>query len=518
MEMVEETKVFSESLIWSLQRDYFKENGIEAWKNSEVPHYITNNPFLAKSYAEIVFHFFMDIERMNGKVNEKIYLIELGGGTGRLAYHFLTYFQELCQSVSASIPEFCYILSDLPSKNIDFWNCHPQLKPFVEQGNLDFSVFDVEKDTSIHLIHSNKTISIQSLSQPLLVVANYFFDSIPHDLFYFDNGTVFECLVHLTSNSNTENPSPAEQLKSAHLNYQYKIIENSPYEERFFNDLLENYKTHIKKSHVLIPSVGIRCLERLRQFSNEGILLLSADKGYHCISELDEQTEPALVYHGSFSLTVNYHAFKLYGEDQGGQTFFTPHSHQHLNLIGLLIVPGAGLYTNTKAAYDRFISGFGPDDFFSLKKYFEKHFHEMKQGQLLSFIRLSGYDAHLFKQCIPHFRKILSEISSQDKQGMFVMIQRVWEMYYPIGEDQDLAFDMGTMLYQMDLYEEAIVFFMRSLEGFGQAAPTYYNLAICYYMLANEKALDYLEICLQLDPSHMEAATLRTSIASKGGV
>ncbi|TDF94134.1 SAM-dependent methyltransferase [Paenibacillus piri] len=516
MEIVEETKPFAESLIWTLQRDYFKENGIQAWTNSEVPHYITNNPFLAHAYAEIVLHFLKDIKRMKSQTNEKVYLIELGGGSGRLAYRFLKYIDEFCKSVSGEFPEFCYILSDLPPKNIEFWKDHRQLQTFVERGMLDFAIFDVEKDTRIHLIHSQTTIDVQSLAQPLIVIANYFFDSIPHDLFYFDNGTAFECAVHLTCDGLTDNLSPAEQLKSVNLDYQYKAIEKFPYEQRFFNDLLELYRSSIKRSHVLIPSVGIRCLERLGHLSNEGVFLLSADKGYHLLSELDEQDEPSLVHHGSFSLTVNYHALRIFCEDQGGQTLVTPHSHQHLNLIGLLMMSNSADYIDTKAAYSRFVGRFGPDDFFSFKKHFEKYFHKMNQGQLMSIIRLSGYDAHLFKQCIPYYRKLLPKISSQDKRSMLFVIQAVWEGYYTIGEDQDLAFEIGTLLYQMDLYNEAVVFFERSLNAYGQAAPTYYNLAICCYMLANKNVLNYLDICLQLDPNHIEAATLLKTISDEG--
>jgi hypothetical protein len=515
MRILEETKPFSQSLIWSLQREYFKENGIKAWKTGEVPHYITNNPPLAKAYAELVFHFLKDIKRNKVEASETVYLLELGGGTGRLAYHFLTYMNRIYEAASTQCLDFCYILSDLPPKNIEFWRKHPRLQPYIEKGMLDFAVFDVENDTVIHLIHSHKTISTQSLSQPLIVIANYFFDSIPHDLFYFEDGTASECTVHVSNSEDiAEILSPADQLRSLELDYQYNPIELFHYEDKFFNDLLDFYKSHIKCSHVLFPSVGMRCLERLKQLSKDGLFLLTADKGHHLLAELDEQSSPSLVYHGSFSLTVNYHAFRRFCEDQGGQAYVTPHSHQHLNLMGLLMLPNAASYTNTCLAFERFVSGFGPDDFFSLKKHFEHHFHEMKLGQLMSLFRLSGYDAHLFKQCVRHLIQILPNSSPIEKQDMLLIIQSVWNCYYPIGEDQDLAFDIGTLLYQMDYYEEAIVFFVHSLKDYGDAAPTYFNLASCFYMLNSEKAGDCLEMCLELDPDHMEAMALRTAIAN----
>ncbi|NEW07886.1 hypothetical protein GK047_17955 [Paenibacillus sp. SYP-B3998] len=99
---------------------------------------------------------------------------------------------------------------------------------------------------------------------------------------------------------------------------------------------------------------------------------MTADKGHQLMAELDEQPSPSLVYHGSFSLTVNYHAFRRFCESQGGQVYVTPHSHQHLNLMGLLMLPDASFYTNTCLAFERFIIGFDPDDFYSLNSIFMK--------------------------------------------------------------------------------------------------------------------------------------------------
>ncbi|NEW07885.1 hypothetical protein GK047_17950 [Paenibacillus sp. SYP-B3998] len=100
----------------------------------------------------------------------------MGSGTGRFAYHFLTYLSRIYESTSLKYLDFCYILNDLPTENLEFWRCHPNLEPFVEKENLDFAVFDVENDTVIHLIHNKTTINPQSLFHPLILIANYFFD------------------------------------------------------------------------------------------------------------------------------------------------------------------------------------------------------------------------------------------------------------------------------------------------------------------------------------------------------
>ncbi len=56
-----ETEVpLSQSLIWRLQRDFYAQRGIKAWTEDMVPSYITNNPFIAEIYAQIVAGFVTD--------------------------------------------------------------------------------------------------------------------------------------------------------------------------------------------------------------------------------------------------------------------------------------------------------------------------------------------------------------------------------------------------------------------------------------------------------------------------
>ena len=62
--ILETQQVFSKSLLWDLQRQYFAQMGVEAWRQGEVPHYVTSNPTIANSYAEVVFAFWRDQQRL----------------------------------------------------------------------------------------------------------------------------------------------------------------------------------------------------------------------------------------------------------------------------------------------------------------------------------------------------------------------------------------------------------------------------------------------------------------------
>ncbi|MEW9701182.1 SAM-dependent methyltransferase [Paenibacillus sp. SI8] len=514
--LVHEPVPYSQSTLWSIQRDYYESQGIKAWQGGEVPHYITNTPYIAKAYAEVIFGFLRDQARLKKQTLDPIYIMELGGGSGRLAFQILQFLQQLCEQASFEVPGYTYILSDFALKNISFWEANDRLRPFTELGLLDFARFDAEHDREIQLIRSQRTITAHSLSTPLLIIANYFFDTIPQDLFYFSNGQAFEChVITQLAKSSSMPASPVEQFGNLSFDYQLSPVTSFGYKDQRFNAVLEDYRDQLEESYVLFPSVGLQCLERLRALSTEGFLLLSADKGHHRVGNLDHRPIPSLVHHGSISLTVNYHAMISYYGQLGSLCLSTEHTHRHLNIVGVLMLDDAGAYSDTRHAFKQFVESFGPDDFFHVKKFCNQHMKDIEISLFFSLIRLSLYDAHFFKPYIPRLLILLPNCSESEKIDMKHMIHSVWERYYPIGEKYDLAFDLGLLLYQMDDYTDAIAMFNQSISGYGGNYSVFYNIAACYYRIENDlQAEIFLDKCLEIKPTHAEAQALKKRLAS----
>lgn len=90
MHHLEKQQPFSQSLIWQLQRAYF----MRAWRSGEVPHYITSNPVMGRTYAELVLAFLCDLS-LKGQRKETVYLLVLRAGYDRLCYHFFKHFEKL---------------------------------------------------------------------------------------------------------------------------------------------------------------------------------------------------------------------------------------------------------------------------------------------------------------------------------------------------------------------------------------------------------------------------------------
>jgi hypothetical protein len=485
MHTIDQARPFVQSHIWQLQRDYFNTVGISAWSQGEVPHYISSNPVMGKAYAEMVLAFLRDLS-LKGQTEETVYLIELGAGHGRLCHHFFMHFEKYYTKSAFPLPPFCYILSDFTRSNIDFWTRHPRLHTYCNKGLLDFALFDAEKTESIHLEHRNTTIEIGELSQPLIVIGNYFFDTIPQSLYWMSKEKLALPMLGLTSETDPDNLSSAELIKTLQLDYTYEAIPSLPYPDSpILQSVFASYRDQFEDTHLLFPDIGIQCLERLRALSKSGLLLLAADKGRYALEHLDHHPAPSLTKHGSFSLSVNFHAFIEYCRLLGGHSIFPDLEPASLVIGSLLILPKPETYLETITAYDRYINDYNPDDFFYIKKLLENRFDTLSYKQMLATLRLSGYDAHFYLQMHEHLKTIALEITQQQRQDLRSAAHRIWQTYYPLGESTDVSFALGEILLVLEFYKEALPYFKLSNILHGEKGITLFNIVTCHCSLGD---------------------------------
>ncbi|MGE7056749.1 SAM-dependent methyltransferase, partial [Paenibacillus glucanolyticus] len=420
---------FSEAPIWDLQRTYYEELGMKAWNNDQVPQYITSNPMIATAYAEVIFGFLRD--RANqGDMTEPVTILELGAGAGRLGYHILHKLCELRDYAGIALPPFRYVMTDLPQKNVSAWNQHPAMQTYIEQGLLDFARFDAVHDKELNLVVSKTTIRTGDLKQPLLIIANYFFDGIPQELIYVGEGKIFESDVVIDFPEQYEKLKPSEALERMKLAFEHQRAPKYEEETYPYRDVIAHYQQELEDSHILFPEVGLNCLERLNQLSTSGFLLLTADKGDHRLENWKFAEPPQLIYHGSFSLTTNYHALQHVFEQRGAEAIFPTQHYKNINIGCILMLEEPTTYANTRLAYRQFIERFGPDEFFLLKEWIDRNIESMGIQQILSFWRLGGYDAEFFIQSAKRISNLLPEANDEEmldiRKGIYIM----WSSYY----------------------------------------------------------------------------------------
>lgn len=432
---LEEPRLFAQSSLWKLQRRYFAERGADAWIQGDVPHYVTSNPVVANSYAHIIVACWRDYLRLVPDAlaeEEPFYLCELGAGSGRLAFHLLQQLLRLCAAMQLPAIPFRYVLTDSSSSLLEFWDRHPYFQPFFASGLLDYAHFDVEQSTSLHLQRSGKTLDVGSLRHPLIVIANYVFDSVPQDLYCMQEQGCFAGLISLSVEQDPETLTVAEVLETLQVDYTYQPLSAAPYQDPLLNELLADYQRTLHETHLLFPATGLHCLQRLRTLSTHGALVLSADKGDHRLQVLDNQAAPELVRHGSFSLLVNYHAFHAFCERSNGQALFPTHPHEHINVGGFLLLNRQEEYIATRSAYQQYIQMYGPDDFYTISVHARQRVLAMTCAEMLSYVRLSCYDSHLFACYLPRLLSLAAELGQAERQAVSEVVRLVWQNYFPL--------------------------------------------------------------------------------------
>lgn len=483
---VETVKPFSESLIWQLNRDFYNTKGIDAWRKNMVPHHLTSNSMTSKTYAELIFAFLKDLAK-KGHTQEKVYIIELGAGHGRMAFHTLKHLERLTAQKGLGLPSFCYVLSDIVEDNLNFFHNHPQFQSYYKRGILDLTYFDAVGSQEMQLRHSGIKVSIESLNVPLIAIANYFFDSIPTDLFYFKDKKISACSVSLKTSEDPEGMDSMTLLEKMKIDFYHDPLSDSPYyKQAILNNILEDYKDLLSNSYLFFPRTGLNCIKNLKQLSKKGMLLLSMDKGFHEIKDLKKIQQPEMITHGSMSFWVNYHAYGAYCNRLGGKSFFPSFSTFHLELGCMLFLSDSEDYIETTVAYQRFVNDFGPDDFNGFKKLTYRHIAQLNLLELIGLIRLGAHDSTFFINILPRLKQVSQQITFNERDCLAQTMHQVWDMYFTLNESDDLAFEIGGMFYALGFYQEALDYFQHSISSFGKTADVYYNQALCFYHLRQD--------------------------------
>jgi hypothetical protein len=525
--VLEEHVSLSESTLWKAQRDFYRQCGLEAWIQSVVPHHVTTNPFIAGAYARVVFGFLRDCRAVSEESgsddfapldpNQPLYLVELGAGAGRFAYLFLKHLLSVYRKSFLRTVPITYVMTDFAERNIGFWRSHPSLQPLVQEGFLDFARFDLEQDDELQLIHSRKLLSPQTVRNPIILLANYVLDAIPADPFHIRDGQLFECRVTTTAIEPLDEPIDPKVLKSIQITTEHQPITSDYYADPVWNAIMERYRRRLSNTTILFPRVALQCLQRFAAIAAGRLLFLSADKGHIREDSLLNQEGIDLAFHGgSFSLMVNYHAV---GQDvlmRGGQMLETPFRHAGLGISAFLLGTHPDGYIETCQAFDEVIGRHNPDDFYALRRAIDQNRDSFSVEQVLAYLRLSGWDHHVVLSFFPLLVQQAQSISDTLKQELCRAFHQVWETYYSIGERNNLAYHLGTLLCEMQYFPDALTYFAYSLEGFGEDAATRYSMAFCHYRLRRlDRALQDIERALQLDAEFEPARDMRVRIESE---
>lgn len=500
MKILEQGVTLPHSSLWKLQANIFSKLGLEAWTKKGVPSYMTSNPFTAKKYAHLVLGFLRDSLTTNSKhpidPSEPIYIFDLGAGTGRFAYVFLKHFQRLIKDIHLFEQlTIRYVLTDIVESNLEFCKIHNYLKPYFEQGILDIAYYKHDQKEPIHLQLSNQVLTKEKLVNPAILIGNYFFDTIPQDLFRFNHGVWEEGLVTVKAPDNAgsdfyDDPFILEKLQ---VEFTYQPINNQKkvnYTEMpAAHSIIDEYSAKLDGIPFTIPIGALQCLHYFEQLTEGRMLVISGDQGYSTMEQLKHSGEPRLAIHGSFSMAVNYNAIARFFDKRNGKGFLTNHSDPLFQVFVGILGGTAKDYPELAMAHREHIEAFEPKDYWNLTTLVQTEWPNPSLETILIILKLGAWDPMNFYTFYSMIREQLHTATAKQKEDLRDAIHEVWENFYPIHPlEGEFIMNLGVLFFEMQRYAEALGFLQRSLMITGDNATTYTNMAACYLALFNPEA------------------------------
>ena len=504
--VLESGVALSRSLIWGMQRQFYAERGLSAWTADQVPSYITNNPFIAEIYAEIIAAFIEDClsHDGNGTPTEKpLHVVELGAGTGKFSWLLLRRLTALLEERNTRPGLLRYCMTESAESQVIAWRDNSYLAEFVDRGLLGFGTFQAGGAGGFSLSSATKG--------PVAVVANYVFDSLPQDAFAVENGQLSEFL--LTTSSEGEPRS----FRDLRFSFEKAGTCSSRYSDVNWNSILERYRAHLPAATVLFPAVALQTLSTLSEMSDGRMLVLAADKGFTREEDLALlRGDPQFEFHAGnccFSQVVNFDAIAKYFRARGGHALLPAKHVSSLQLCAFFEHPAKQDFSATCKAYANAARPFGPDDLFALMSWLNAQLDEIPLPQALSLLRLTSWDTHAFNRMFPaiarHARQAILE-----RQDLRQAVLNTWANHYPLcHEDNVLAFHCGVVLLELRFFAEAYEMFRKSQQLFGPSATTSYNLGLCCLGLnQQDQALGLMREACALDPNFEAARQSRLKL------
>ncbi|HEY3769605.1 MAG TPA: SAM-dependent methyltransferase [Candidatus Angelobacter sp.] len=510
----------SQSVIWRLQEKFYAQRGLKAWTEDLVPSYITNNPLIAEMYAEIVAAYLEDCLAHTQKSSPPISaenplrILELGAGTGKFSCLFLRNISALLQEKKIAPQVIRYCLADCSETLIAEWRANRDLAEFVDAGILEFKLVRAAAS------RTSEESQPQKAGAPLVVIANYVFDSLPQDAFIVAHGNISEALITTTSPANENSTVGAQSLSSLQLSFKNVPVAPDRYADKSWSAILEHYRKSLPAATILFPSAALSLLQELNKSCDGRMMVLAADKGFTREDELAfSQGTPSMEFHGGghcFSQQVNFDAFARYFWSIGGEALLPQKHFSALNICAFLQHPPAHEFSATRKAYEHAVNGFGPDDLFTLMSWMNAHLEETSVLQAMTVLRLTRWDTTAFLRLFPIIARQLRTVTAE-RHDLRQAVLNTWANRYPVTHSENvLAFNCGVVLLELRYFAEGLAMFKTSEQDFGRSATTSYNLGLCAQGLGHSaEALDYMIDACNLDPTFELARASRLKLENE---
>lgn len=429
----------SKSPLWQIQEDFFRSQGVAAW-DRQTPYFVTNSAVAAQTYAELILAFVRDA----GPWERPLTILELGTGLGRLGFL-------LCRELERQRDYFPtqplrLVLSDIAPANVSFWEGHLALQRY---DWLDFACYHPLRDETVELRRAGHRLE----PGPLVVIANYVFDAMPHDEFQIRFKRLLECNVELFRSREPQFPDRAD-IRDITCHRTYRTVSPDYYAEPSWNRLLEEYLREVTLGAVTIPVGALTCLDRLRTLSDGNLLLVASDRAFTTPATLAAlQQHPYDTHGGCFSHYVNFHAL-----GRGFPTWLhTTHaSREGVHTMAASPLADLPLLTWTfRERVDREGRINVSSDLMALG--FEERTELEEARGLVALLRQNLADPNYVAACAKRLLATVKHLPEPERQDLADLLGRAGDSFYDFPGAVDLPYLLARLYAALGRHREALV-------------------------------------------------------------
>ncbi|MBN1203938.1 MAG: tetratricopeptide repeat protein [Myxococcaceae bacterium] len=499
----------SRSSLWSTQQQFYNEQGTAAFTSGAVPSHVTTSAAIAAAYARIIRGLQQDCLRL-GDPRAPLYVVELGAGSARLAWRLLGTLDALEEIAPTGGPPVRFILTDVAASNIRASMAHPLLQPLIASGRIAFALRDAGAREPLELLSSGERIEPGTLRNPLVVLGNYLFDSLEHDFFRVEGGVLHEGRLQPAP----EGDEGLEALTFLHgvpMTVGFHPVQGQAYEEPEWNRLLECYRQRLEGATLPFPVGALRCMEALSSLAQGRWLLLSADKGYLSEEDLRAERRPRIARHqGCVSFMLNFHAMGAWVEERGGFWLRGTEAPSRLNVAAWMLGAPREAAPATSMAFHEAIRALPPLERHALINMVSSHLEDQGPEQLLTLLRLSGWEPELIFRLHEQLPQLLRSAPLPLRKEFLRAFEQLWRNDYPLRTEEDLAVRLAPLLRQLECPAAAVDYLERSTALYGERTEARYELGASLEALGRRaEALESFEQVLAREPTHARAREAR---------
>ncbi len=519
---LEQDVSMSDSCLWTHEKNYFHENGLEAWVN-KTPFLISSNCIAAQNVAKMVFYFIYDLLAKHGfKTEAPIYILELGAGHARFSFHFLAYFFDLIDRFNLKQLDIKYIVSDISDKNIAFWQTHPRFKKYADLGVIDFAKYYVAEDNKLHLIRANKTLDKSDCVNPVIAIANYLFCDTASDNFKIQGGELLEGVFTTKTTLSNMHEQRIKDLKKLSVNVNYRRTTPDYYDIEVFNTLLKTYQQNLNDTTFLFPITLLKTIEELIELSEQRLFFIVGDKGFTKESQLANAKHPIISIHErDFSTMVNFDAAAKLIKLHGGSSYISDFNESFSTAL-FLSFDDIQAYPNLKLSYDEFSYFYSGGDHYNLthatflqNKEVYTDDKSFKLHEIISLIKCSHYDPDMINLFKDKIFQVIQFFKDKDKlhilkhHQLHQMLKRTLDNYYFMPGNVMYCFEIAIMFYRLEEYSLALETLFTQLTYTPDNIDAFFNIGICFLDLKEyARAIEYFKKVVAEKPDYPKAQKL----------